>query len=147
MRNIKVLVILIMLTFLVGCQKSTSELFEVPTGDNIKITLKDSKKYKITTETPFTIKEDNKIVTTGTFINKDGYNDYKKTLDNEEVNVIKTENKNSIEYTYFRFGTETYEYIYLILIKDTNTAVILKNKVSDESAQKVFKNLEFSLNK
>ena len=78
-------------------------------------------------------------------MNENGYNQYKELVENnEDVNILDEESNSNIEYIFFEYESYTTEYNYIIMIKDSNTGIVLKNTVSQDSAEEVFSRLSFA---
>lgn len=129
---------------LVGCASTyKAYIYEVGTGDKIKIKLDTSDEYDIASEIPFTISKDGSTLSQGTFITLDGYDQYIDVV-NKDTNstILDSGNKNGVEYIFYSYNNS--EYNYIIKINNSNTGVILANAVSKESAEECFNRLTFS---
>jgi nitrogen regulatory protein PII-like uncharacterized protein len=64
----------------------------------------------------------------------------------EDENASLLENGSTDTIEYFMWNYNNSEYNYAILIKNSQTGVLLGNTVSEESAKEVFNRLQISLN-
>lgn len=128
---------------LTGCTSSISYTYKVTTGDTIQITLNNSDGYSISSELPFKITKDDTTLSQGTFITLDGYEQYIATVNNTSTaKVIDKGTKNGVEYTFYSYNNQ--EFNYIIKIEGSNTAILIGNAVSEESAKECFERLTFS---
>lgn len=139
-------IFVIMLTILTfsliatGCTKSKSYTYKVETGDKVKVTLKTNDDYNITSDLPFKISKGDDVLSQGSFVTLDGYNQYLNAAKNDSnARIIATDNKNGLEYTFYSYDDK--EYNYVIKISDSNTGLLLANNVSEESAKECFSRL------
>ena len=147
MKKLKIVVMMMFVTLLMtGCgSNDTSIVFDVETGDKIKVTLDESDNYQLIDDIPFVVSQDDEELSKGTFMNENGYNQYKELVENnEDVNILDEESNSNIEYIFFEYESYTSEYNYIIMIKDSNTGIVLKNTVSQDSAEEVFSRLSFA---
>ena len=130
---------------LAGCSSSTSKAytFSVETGDSIVLSLDTSDDYDITSELPFTITNQDDEESQGTFITADQYQQYADALKTDpDAVILDTGEKDGNEYIFWSYDNA--EYNYAILIKDSNTGVLLGNLVSEEMANACFQRLVIS---
>ncbi len=119
--------------------------YNVSTGDSVDIKLDTSDDYQLTSDLPFEISKDGQLLTSGSFINADGYQMYAGAVEEDE-NASLLENGSTDTIEYFMWNYNNSEYNYAILIKNSQTGVLLGNTVSEESAKEVFNRLQISLN-
>ncbi len=119
--------------------------YTVSTGDSVDIKLDTSDDYQLTSDLPFEISKDGQLLTSGSFINADGYQMYAGAVEEDE-NASLLENGSTDTIEYFMWNYNNSEYNYAILIKNSQTGVLLGNTVSEESAKEVFNRLQISLN-
>lgn len=132
----------ISLLLVTGCTFYRSVTFTVETGDKVEIKLDASDGYSITTNLPFAITKDDNVVTEGAFLTLDEFEQFKETiLNNEESTIIDQDD----EGTYIFFNYKDTEYDYLIKLPRSNTALVLKNEVSIESAEEVLDRLTITV--
>ena len=142
-----VFVMLAMIVLCCGCGKSDLETsqsytYDVATGDKIKITFQTKGGYVISPDTPFVISRDGNTLSQGTFISKADYMEYAASIESaSSVALLDSGSKGNIEYIYWTNGSS--EYDYAILIKDSETGVLLGNNVSQESAEDCFGRISF----
>ena len=142
-----VLVMLAVMALCCGCGKSNlqtsqSYTYDVATGDKIKITFQTTEGYVVSPDNPFIISKDGNTLSQGTFISKADYTEYAASIGSaSSVTLLDSGSKGNIEYIYWTNGSS--EYDYAILIKDSETGVLLGNNVSQESAEDCFGRISF----
>lgn len=135
---------IISLLVLTGCTTTLSYTFEVETGDSVKVGLNTTDGYKISYKVPFEISLDDEVLSTGTFVTLDQYNQYKDAVDmDNNVKIIDSGSKDDITYVFYSYNNE--EYNYLIKINDSKTGLLIGNIVSEKSAKEVFDRLTITL--
>ena len=136
---------------LVGCDSNTNKsyTFNVETGDVIKITMNTSDSYNLTSSLPIEFSKDDSIISQGTFIKEEDYNSYESTLKNnsdDSVNILDEGSKNGITYIFYNVNSNNEsEYDYVIKIDGSNTAFVIENNISQESAEDIFNRLTFEV--
>ena len=143
---ISFLIIGLILISLSACTSSKSFTFDVETGDKIKVELNTSDGYDLSSNIPFEIRKDDKVLSQGTFIKLDYY-DYYIDVINEDPDsyLIDSGSNNNIEYVFYSYNNS--EYNYVIKIKNSNTGILLGNNHSKQEAEKCFSLLTFSIDK
>lgn len=122
---------------------SVSYTYSVETGDKIKITLDTSDKYELTSKLPFSILHDGKTLSQGKFITAKNYSEYADVVNsNKKAKLIDSGSKNGDKYIFWSYNDS--EYNYAVLIAGSNTAVLIGNPVSEESAKECFKRVDIS---
>lgn len=132
----------VMLATITGCATNKSYTYTVETGDKIKITLNTTDGYDITSDLPFTISKDSNDLSQGQFIQGSYYDQYVEAA-NTQGTIIDQGSNDTIEYVFYSYNDQ--EYNYIIKIKNSNTALLLGNPNSQEEAETCFKLLSFSL--
>lgn len=99
--------------------------------------------YDITADSPFVITCGDEKMSHGTFIKGDLYEEYAEVANTDENStVLETGEKDGNEFVFWRYENEGFsEYNFAILIGDSDTAIILANAVSEESATECFERL------
>lgn len=141
-----VVVLLLLVSLNTGCaaHSSKSFTFDVETGDSIKLKLDTSDDYDISSDLPFTISREGKALSQGTFIFAEAYEEYiDAAQSNENVEFLGSGERDGNDYYFWCYYDS--EWNYVILINDSNTAIILGNNVSAESAEACFKRLTISV--
>ncbi|MCM1103696.1 MAG: hypothetical protein NC409_06270 [Clostridium sp.] len=131
---------------LAGCGAHTymTYTYTVDTGDSVTIKFETTDHYEITSDLPFEISKDGELLSQGTFIMADGYQMYVDVVENDaNATVIESGSTDTCDYLMWNFNNS--EFNYAILIKNSNTGILLGNQVSEESAKEVFGRLEISL--
>ncbi len=138
---------LVTVVFMTGCKNVTSTMsysFTVDTGDQIKVTIKTNNGYMITSNVPFDIKKNSDPIGDGTFIYPEYYDEYIKVAKSDSNSTIIDEGTKK-NYSYFMWNYDDIRYNCVIKIKDSNTAVFIRNNISEESAKEVLNRLDFEL--
>ena len=136
--------LVLVLTMLTGCETYMAYTFSIDNGDSIKVSLDTSDKFKISSEVPFTISQDGKELTHGSFIHGEAYDEYVQALEADEKSVISDSGvKDGNKYTYWIYNGE--EFNYVVLVEGSNTGVLLGNNVSPDSAMECFNRLTISV--
>lgn len=131
---------------LTGCNTTKSYTFDVETGDKIKIELNTTDGYDLSSSLPFTVSKDGSVLSQGTFITLDGYDDYVNMVNNDtNSTVLDSGSMNGVTYTFYSYNDA--EFNYIIKIDNSNTALLLGNANSQNEAQTVFELLTFSTEK
>lgn len=131
---------------LAGCDFKTtrSYTYEVDTGDKVKVTLDTSDGYKLSKDVPFEISKDGEVQTTGSFLKENGFDLYKAAVGLEEdAEIIDSGEKDGHEYIFVNVGDS--EFNYVIKLGNSETGVLLGNKVSEDSAKECFERLVFEV--
>lgn len=135
-----VLSAVLLICFLTACSNTKSSkayTFTVDNGNKIKVALNTEDNYDLSSEVPFTISCDGKTLSQGSFILADAYQQYVSVVNTDEnAKLIDSGTKDGNEYIFWSYNDS--EYNYAILIKGSNTGVVLGNPVSKESAKECF---------
>ena len=135
-----------MVLLLTGCTTHKSYTYSVATGDSIKVELDTSDGYDLSSNLPFTISKDDKILSQGTFIQGSYYDQYVNVAKTDPLaKVIDTGSDSNIEYVFYSYNDS--EWNYVVKVKNSNTALLIGNPNSKEEAEKCFSLLSFSLAK
>ena len=130
---------------LVGCTTSKAYTWKVETGDNIKVSLKTNYGYDISSNNPFEISKDGKIISYGMFVSNDTCEQYRALVANStDVKIIDQGNKNGVEYIFYEYQNSIKEYNYILKVNDSNTGILLANSTSETDAEEIFNRLTFS---
>lgn len=144
---ISLLVGLIMCIF-VACNTNSSKAytFTVDNGDKIKIELNTTDGYDLSSDLPFTISCDGETLTQGSFVFAESYQQYVDVVNaDEKAELIDTGIYNGNQYTSWCYNGS--EYNYIVLVKNSNTAIVLGNLISKESAKECFNRLVITVEK
>ena len=134
----------VMLVTLAGCTTSKSFTYNVSTGDAIKVELDTSDGYDLTSDLPFTISKDDKILSQGSFITLDGYKQYLAAVDGDDkAEIIESDSRGGITYTFYSYNDS--EFNYIIKVDGSKTGILLGNPNSKAEAKECFERLTFSL--
>lgn len=144
---IRLLVMSCIIFVVAGCgnaKTSKAYTFSVETGDKIKISLDTSDKYNLTSDMPFVISCDGEILSQGTFITSEVYEQYMEAVNTDEkAKLIDSGIINSNEYIFWSYNES--EFNYAILVGDSKTGVLIGNNVSQESAKDCFDRITLSI--
>lgn len=128
-----------------ACSANTTKTltYNVATGDTIEVQLVTTDDYDITADSPFVITCGDEKMSYGTFILSDVYEEYIKIANTDEYSsMLETGEKDGNEFVFWKYENEGFsEYNFAILIGDSDTAIILANVVSEESAMECFERL------
>lgn len=118
--------------------------FSVDTGDSVKIILDTTDNYDLSSELPFTVSKDGETLSQGSFAAGSDYSKY-ETVVNEDpaAEILDSGEKDGNEYIFWCYnGTE---YNYALHVGESNTAIIIGNAISEESAKECFERLTITL--
>lgn len=111
------------------------------TEDRNGNTLDTSDKFDISSDVPFIISRDKEELCKGSFLGLDAYyTELDAAQYDEYYTIIDSGSDDDIEYTFY---SSEDEYDYLIHLKDSQTAIMLQNDVSEASAKECFARLNF----
>lgn len=149
-KSISALLLFLCLIFtLSGCGEVTthkSYTFSVDTGDKIKIELDTTNGYDITSDLPFVISQNGSTLSQGIFIEAEQYESYAEAASTDaNATVIEKSTKGSNQYVFWSYNDS--EFNIVVLINGSNTAILLGNDVSEDSARECFERLTISLDK
>ena len=86
------------------------------------------------------------MLSQGTFITLDGYDDYVDRVNNDtNSTILDSGSMNGVTYTFYSYNDT--EFNYIIKIDNSNTALLLGNPNSQNEAQTIFELLTFSTEK
>lgn len=129
-----------------GCTTSKTYSYDVSTGDKVSINFNTTGGYDISTDNPFVISKNDETISQGMFMKLSAYDTYKNIVDSgQSTTLLDSGTKDNITYIFYEYDGETTEYNYVIKLNNSNTAVILGNALSKESAEEVFDRITFSL--
>lgn len=143
-------ILLAALAVLSGCTvtktKEISVNYNVTTGDEIKMTLNQIGGYKMNMKTPFIISKDGTEILNGSFITKEGYDYYYDMVKNQDsdATVLDEGTKDGNAYLMYTVVSENaQEYDYIVLVHDSQTAVLMGSLESEEEAKACFEAVKF----
>lgn len=150
----KLLVLLLLTCFILcstGCSSSTTEYSAVFENDTISISLDDTYTYTENSETQFSIKKDSKILFDASFTTPYAYDQYVREVVDAPGSTVTLLKQDRIQDNPFIFykkqRADSIEFIYVLRIHNSNSAVVLTNKTKQEEAEECFKNISFSFDK
>ena len=141
-----VLSVALLVCLFAGCTTKSSKTytFTVDNGDKVKITLNTTDNYDITSEVPFSISCDGKTLSQGSFVLAESYQQYVSVVNTDEnAKLIDSGTKDGNDYIFWCYNGS--EYNYAILIKGSNTGIVIVNPVSEESAKECFNRLTIAV--
>lgn len=146
-----ILTLALALAMFAGCSGSThkSFTFNIDNGDKVKVKLETTGgEYDITIESPyasaevpFAIMVSDAVHTQGKFIHGEFYDQYVTAAQTDDKATVldSATTKNGNEYVFWSYdGTE---FNFVVKIANSNTALLLANMVSEESAKACFERL------
>ncbi|MBQ4583609.1 MAG: hypothetical protein IJA94_01795 [Bacilli bacterium] len=137
-------IILISIFITTGCSSSKFYVFNVDTGDAVKLKLDTSNGYDISNDLPFVISQNEETLCQGTFIYSSGYDQYIDVIKNDQkAEIVETNSINGITYTFYTYNNE--EFNYVIKIDNSNTGVLIGNIISEKSARECFDRLTITV--
>ncbi len=145
---IAIILCLSVISTMLGCafsaKSNVTYTYNVETGDTIKIRFDTSGKYRLTPNLPFAISHDGDTLSQGTFLVEDGYQQYVDIVnEDEDAILLDSGTKNGNEYIFWSYNDS--EFNYAIMIKDSNTGLLIGNNVSQDSAEECFKRMEIKV--
>ncbi len=133
--------ILMVALMVTGCSGKKTRSYTMSNNDKISITLDTSDKFDISSDVPFIISRDKEELCKGSFLGLDAYyTELDAAQYDEYYTIIDSGSDDDIEYTFY---SSEDEYDYLIHLKDSQTAIMLQNDVSEASAKECFARLNF----
>lgn len=135
-----------MICLLTACSTKSSKAYTVTVdnGDKIKVALNTEDNYDLSSEVPFTISRDGKTLSQGSFVLAESYQQYVGVVNTDEnAKLIASGTKDGNEYIFWGYNDS--EFNYAILIKGSNTGVVIDNPVSEESAKEGFDRMTISV--
>lgn len=141
-KNVIISILISFIAMLSACQTSSSKSFEftIDNGDSVKLTMDTSDGYDLSADVPFEISHKGEVLSFGTFIYAEAYEAYKEIIEEDENAILlDSGSKNGHEYFFWTYDEE--EFNYAILLKETDTGIILANAISEETARECFERL------
>ena len=133
-----------LLTACSNTKSSKAYTFTVDNGDKIKVALNTEDDYDLSSEVPFTISCDGKTLSQGSFIQAEAYQQYVSVVNTDEnAKLIDSGTKGGNEYIFWSYNDS--EFNYAVLIKGSNTGVVIGNPISEESAKECFDRITISV--
>ena len=129
-----------------ACQFSTSKsfTFDVDNGDQIKVSLDTTGGFDLSSQAPFGISQNGKVLSEGTFIYSEYYDYYVEVVDNDsDAELLDSGTKDGNEFIFWCYNDV--EYNYAILVRDSDTGVVIGNMVSEKSAKECFDRLTITV--
>lgn len=148
MKKITALIVsfVLLMSMFAGCNVNSSKsfTFNVETGDSIKLKLDTTDDYDISSELPFVISCGDEVLSQGTFILAETYDEYVATAsDAEKAKKLDSGKKDGNDYFFWCYNDT--EWNYVIKINGSNTGIVLGNNVSEESAKECFTRLTITV--
>lgn len=135
----------LLMCLLVACNTKSFKAytFAVNNGDKIRVELDTADNYDLSSALPFEISCNEEVLSQGTFVLAESYQQYVGVVNTDEnAKMIDSGIKDGNEYIFWCYNGS--EYNYAILIKGSNTAIVLGNPVSEESAVACFNRLKIT---
>lgn len=122
---------------------SKSYIFNVETGDEIKVELDTSSGLSLSQKDGrFVVKENDKKILEGVFINETGYNSYLAIKGQQGMKVLKdTKKDDNTYYMYEIEGQSGTENNFVLWVKHSNTGVLIASLAGQDKAENAFEKL------
>ena len=141
MRKILFYALIVVIVFILcGCGNTDTTIYEVFTGDNVKITIDKSDGYNISSDNNFIISKKDQDVCFGKFITMIDYEARFKNINSGDVKLLDSGDSFKISYTMYFDDS----YNYLIKIQNSNTGVLI-NSSSQDNLKGCFDHIKISL--
>lgn len=129
---------------LAGCSSDALYVYSVAaTGDEILAKVDKSSGLSLSFNESVVIIKDGEILSRVTFMKKELYDSYLSEVNNSELSsVVTSGNKDGNEYMFWTHDNQ--EWNCIIVVKDSNTAVLISNATSEETAKECFERISFS---
>ena len=122
--------------------------YDVSTGDKIKLQLDTTGGYSQDGKNPFTIKQNDKDILQGTFIDMDTYNSYVDNVNSGSIEILEQGIKDSNSFIFYTVDNGTAkEYDFIVMIEGSNTGVLLGGITGQEEVRNCFSNITFTVEK
>ena len=119
----KILVLLLIIPFMVGYSKTYKHTYNISsTKEDIEISIK-GENLSLSDNTPIIISKDNQEIVKGEFINKEGYEYFKRIINTDEITHDIKDN-----YIYYEYKNE---YVYIIDIDNSDMYFRIKSDNKD----------------
>ena len=135
------ILIVIIIMILCGCGNTDTIVYEVFTGDNVKIAIDKKDGYTISSDNNFVISKNNQEVCFGKFITMIDYDARFKNINSGSVKLLDSGDSFKISYTLYN---DEEGYNYLIKIQKSNTGVLI-NSNSQDSIKQCYDHIKISL--
>lgn len=127
-----------------GCSSSVAYSYTMDNGDYIRLELDASDGYELSAEVPFTISQNGEERSVGQFLYGEYYEESVSSVQSAaNTTVIETGEKDGHEYMFWNYNDS--EYNYIIRVADSNSAIVIGNLISEESARECFDRLTIVL--
>uniref|UniRef100_UPI0011C41FDB hypothetical protein n=1 Tax=Enterocloster aldenensis TaxID=358742 RepID=UPI0011C41FDB len=134
-----------------GCTKNTlSYMYNVETGDAVKVTIDRMEGYDMDSNNPFTVTLNDEDILTCQFLSEEGYEYYEgvlteENLDSQGGSIIETGKKGTADYIFYTVGSgNAAEHDFFVKLND-KTSVIIGSLSSEEEAKAGFDALSFEI--
>lgn len=149
-KNIFISILTVLISILIcACSfhSDMSFIFNVETGDSVKVKLDISNGLSLTQDGgQFTVMKGEEKILLGMFITEDTYNQYMSLEDSGQMTVIEKDTYENKEYMFYECeGESGTEYDFLVWIDDSNTGVLMGSTVGESDAKEAFLSLSFSI--
>lgn len=128
---------------LTACQTSMSYTFNIETGDSVKVKLNTTDGYKLSQEGGrFFVSKDDTTILQGIFLLGEAYPAYEEAV-KTDATILESDDD---FYFYTIDGEAGTEHNFLLMIPDSDTALILASTSGEEAARTAFDLLTFEVN-
>lgn len=131
-----------------GCGKNSSKLvaFRVNMNDKIPVRLNTEDGFEISSDLPFVVSQDGKALSTGSFLPKNAFEQYRDNAFNNPNCKILQQGSTEDGNMYCMWSCNEKEFHYIISIDGMDYSLHLENTVSRDSAEDCFSHLRVGPN-
>lgn len=143
-KAISLILVLCLVLVSAGCSTTMSYTYTVDNGDCLSITMDTTDGYKLSSGVPFTVTQHGEEVSTGQFLYSEYYTEYVNIVQaDSNSTVLDSGEKDGSEYLFWNYNDT--EYNYVMLVGGTDTAILISNLISEESARACIDRLTVSV--
>ncbi len=136
-------VLLVLAALLSACSGRNAYTFQLETGDTLKISGENG--YTLSGEIPFTLSKDETPCLTGSFVSRDGYEQYEEIIleENGVLTLLERGAREDCDYLFYHSESEG-GYGILLAPKGSASGVLLESTLSEQEVRDAFSALRFS---
>ena len=149
MKNIlkTIMMCLVAMFVLTGCGGTETMIYKGAAGEDIQVRLNTSEGHELSPKLPIEISLDDEVLTSGTFFHASDYDEQVFGLYSLQGVKVLEEDKDAQGNDYVLYSIDEKTFVYLVKVKDSDTAVRLENSINLPTARKVFDLLTFNYKK
>ncbi len=159
-KQLVVCMIISLIFILTGCQTYVTKTFNMNNGDEIEVKLETTEGIQLKAHVEngselesgnvqFSITgNEDELLTVGGFGDATYLAELRDSVSmSEDVTIISESEEENANYIFYKIGEESEEeWIYIIILSDSSTGIVISNNISQESATKIFESLSFDIN-